>query len=84
MFRLALRFFGLFCAVCTVAFWLLSGPDTGWSKTSRAILKTDEITGLEYPVMEKRFIPGVDFLGTGLLGSALLVGLSFLPTKKKP
>jgi hypothetical protein len=81
MLRLTLKFFGLLCAVCTIAFWLLCGTDRGWSKTSLAIKKTDEITGIEYPVLEKRFIPGIDFLGAGLLGSALSAGLGFLPTK---
>ena len=85
MLRLTLRILGLFCASCTVGIWLLCGADPGWTKTSVAIQKTDEITGIGYTVIEERFIPGVDFLVAGLAGSAFLAGLGFLPTlRKKP
>jgi hypothetical protein len=41
-------------------------------------LTVDEATGLEAPTYEKRFLPGVDFLGAVLLGAGLLAGASFL------
>jgi hypothetical protein len=41
-------------------------------------MKTDPVTTLEYPVTEKRFVPGVDFLGLAFAFAGALAGLSFL------
>jgi hypothetical protein len=62
----------------TLVWWISAGAHTGWSKTSVANMMTDEITGIDYPVWEKRFVPGVDFLAAGATISALLLGTSFL------
>jgi len=78
MFRLGFRFLGLLVMVSVIAAWLALGADQGWTKTTSTTQKVDEITGIEYPVIEKRFIPGLDFLAAGILGGAFLTGLSFL------
>lgn len=83
MFRLGLRFLGLFAVVAVIAAWLFLGADRGWTKTTSTIQKTDEITGIVYPVIEKRFTPGLDFLAAGILGGAFVTGLSFLNKKSK-
>jgi hypothetical protein len=38
----------------------------------------DEVTGIEGVTYEKRFVPGVDFLGAAFLCASILAGLSFL------
>lgn len=58
--------------------WLALGRNTGWTKTSVTMMKTDPVTTLEYPVTEKRFVPGVDLLGLCLAGACVLAGLSLL------
>lgn len=63
----------------TLVWWVSAGAHTGWSKTSVANMKTDEVTGIDYPVWEKRFVPGVDFLAAGATLCVLVLATSFLP-----
>ena len=64
--------------VAAVGVWLATGASRGWSKTSVPIKKTDEVTGITVDDYQKRFVPGVDFLGAALLGAGILAGASFL------
>lgn len=59
--------------------WAAAGMNPGWTKTSVATMETDPITGIEYPVWKKHFVPGVDLLAAGAGAAALLVALSLLP-----
>ena len=65
-------------AVATVGLWLAAGAHRGWTKTSVPIKSVDEVTGLEGITYERRFVPGLDFLGGALLGAGLLAGVSLL------
>jgi hypothetical protein len=58
--------------------WLAAGANRGWTKTSVPVKQLDAVTGLEAVTYERRFVPGVDLLGAGLLAAAALIGLSFL------
>ena len=69
-------------AVAALASWLLTGANRGWTKTSVPVTKKDPVTEIEYPDFQKRFYPGVDFLGATLLGAGILAGASFLIRKK--
>lgn len=71
--RLALLI--LFGALIT---WLATGANRGWTKTSEPVKIMDEVTGIEGITYQKRFAPGLDFLGAGLLGAGVLTGVSFL------
>lgn len=62
-----------------VVWWASFGMNTGWTKTSVSTMETDPITGIEYPVWKKQFVPGVDLLAAGTGCAAALLGLSFLP-----
>ncbi len=64
--------------VAGLGLWLATGANRGWTKTSVPTKSVDEITGIEAITYEKRFVPGVDFLGATLLGAAALAGASFL------
>jgi len=67
-----------------VAIWIAFGADRGWTKTTRTRMERDPVTDIEYPVVEKKFRPGVELLGLGLLVSAALAGISFaFKTKTK-
>lgn len=71
--------FGLF------AWWAAAGMNPGWTKTSVSSMETDPVTGIEYPVWKKQFVPGVDLLATGTGCAGALIGLSFLPfLNRKP
>lgn len=75
-----LRILALLAALGVVSSWLLLGADRGWSKTAIPVKKTDPVTEIEYVEYDRRFVPGVDFLAAGLLGSAALFAVSlFLP-----
>jgi hypothetical protein len=63
--------------------WFATGAHPGWSKTRVQKIAVDEITGIETPVYEDRFIAGVDFLGVTLLGAGALAAGSLFFRKTK-
>lgn len=80
-----LRIAALILWLAGMAWWVAAGMNPGWTKTSVSTMETDPITGIEYPVWKKRFVPGVDLLIAGSGCAAALVGLSFLPfLNRKP
>lgn len=80
-----LRILATVLALATVGAWAALGANLGWTKTSRAVKTLDEVTGIEAISYEKKFLPGVDFLGAGLLAAGILTGSSlFLRSKSKP
>ena len=56
--------------------WLATGTNRGWTKTSVAVKTLDPVTGIEGISYEKKFLPGVDFLGAAALGAGVLAGAS--------
>lgn len=82
-----LRILSLLCLLSALIFWVSTGANRGWSKTSEAIPRLDPITEIEYVEYETRFIPGIDFLALGFISAGTLFLLSVLgqkiTTKKK-
>ena len=76
--RMVLRLAALFLALVTLVLWLFGGPNTGWTKTTEMVKSADPMTGQEIINWETRFLPGLDFLGAGLLGAGVVFGASFL------
>ena len=72
----------LFISLVTLVIWLFGGPNTGWTKTSVMVKTIDPVTEQDEIKWEKRFLPGVDFLGGGLVVGAILLGASFVFRKK--
>jgi hypothetical protein len=67
--------------------WLATGANRGWTKTSVAVKTLDPVTEIEGITYQKKFLPGVDFLGAAFGGAALLAGASLFfrkPTTNKP
>jgi hypothetical protein len=58
--------------------WLAAGARVGWTQTSVTRLQTDEITGIEYPVRQRAFMPGLEIPVAGALVAAGLAGLGLL------
>jgi hypothetical protein len=69
-------------ALATVLTWASFGANRGWTKTSKPNGTVDEITGIIDQTPVKTFVPGVDFLGAGLLGAGVLAGASFFIRSK--
>jgi hypothetical protein len=66
----------------TAGTWLIAGANRGWTKTSVPVKTLDPVTGIEGISYQPKFLPGVDFLGAGVLAAAVLGGASFLFRKK--
>ena len=65
------------------ATWLATGANRGWTKTSVAVKTLDPVTEIEGITYQKKFLPGVDFLGAAFGGAALLAGASLFFRKPK-
>jgi hypothetical protein len=74
-----LRLAALVLWLALLGWWAAAGMNPGWTKTSVSTMETDPVTGIEYPVWKKQFVPGVDLLAAGTGCAAALVALSFLP-----
>ena len=78
----ALQAIAALVAVGAIATWLVTGAHRGWTKTSVQKMTLDEVTGIESPSYEKKFVAGVDFLGAGLLAAVVLGGVSLFFRKQ--
>ena len=74
----SLRILALVVALAAAGTWFVTGANRSWTKTSVEKKTLDEVTGLEAITYEKKFLPGLDFLGAALLGAGALASLSFL------
>jgi hypothetical protein len=66
----------------STALWFFAGPNLGWTKTSVPRLEKAEVLKQGDPAWEKRFVPGIDFLGAALITSGALLAGSCLCRKK--
>ena len=78
-----LRTLALLLVLAAAVSWLATGANRGWTKTSVMVKTPDPVTGIEGISYEKKFLPGVDFLGAAFGGAALLAGASFFFRKPK-
>jgi hypothetical protein len=72
------RLLGLALALGTLLWWGAEGANLGWTKTSVPKRITDDVTGIEAIVYEKRWVPGLDLLVAGLLSAGIVAGVSFI------
>ncbi len=79
-----LQFVSVGIIAVALVLWLKSGANAGWTKTSVPVKTLDEVTGIEGITYQKRFVPGVDFLGAAFAGALVLAGVSFFINKHKP
>ena len=69
--------------LAAAATWLVTGANRGWTKTSVPVKTLDEVTGIEGITYQKKFLPGVDFLGAAFGGAVALAGASLFFRKSK-
>jgi hypothetical protein len=84
MSKSVLRAAAAILILASAGMWLAAGANLGWTKTSVPVKRTDEVTGITVDDYQKRFVPGIDFLGAALLGSGILAGASFLFRTRQP
>ncbi len=80
--RTKLRLLAVAIGFLGAVFWFFGGPNLGWTKTTVEIWKLDPVTEIKYPVIEKRFLPGVDFLAGCVLVAGALSVFSFCARRK--
>jgi hypothetical protein len=73
-------------AAAAVAGWLALGANRGWTKTTVTRWQKDPVTEIDGPVVEKKFVPGIDLLAVCFTGAlALFIASLFVSkTKNKP
>lgn len=76
--RLALVILAALCAFTGIGMWAAGGFHRGWTKTSVAVEKTDEVTGIVYREYEDKFVPGVEFPIAGVGGGIVLGGIALV------
>jgi TRAP-type C4-dicarboxylate transport system permease small subunit len=72
-----LRLLALLVVLAAAIIWLAAGANRGWTKTSVPVKTLDAVTGIEGISYQRKFLPGVDFLGAALAVAGLLAGVSF-------
>ncbi len=77
-----LRLFAVIIVLAAGVTWFATGANRGWTKTSIPVKTLDTVTGIEGVTYEKRFVPGLDFLGAALLFALVLGGVSFVFRRK--
>lgn len=76
--RVLLRGAGVLLALFTFCFWAAKGYHRGWTQNQVPMKQIDPVTELEFVTYEKRFVPGIDYLGGGIFLGALLFGATFV------
>ncbi len=78
-----LRTLAALSVVAIIACWISLGAHMGWSQTRIPVQRSDAVTATTYTDYEERFLPGVDFLVAGLLGSAVIFALTLVMPNSK-
>jgi hypothetical protein len=80
--RIMLRVVALLLALVVVAFWFFGGMNRGFTKTSVPHKEKDPVTEIEVDRYESKFVPGVDFLGGGIIAAGVIGACSLFFRKK--
>jgi len=75
-----IRILTMLCAVAVIACWFSLGAHMGWTHTVAPVKESDLAREIEFTEYD-RFIPGVDFLVTGLVGAAAIFALTLAAPK---
>ena len=81
--RRTLQGFAFCIAATAVAGWLALGANRGWTKTSVTRWQKDPVTEIDGPVIEKKFVPGIDLLALCLVGALALFVVSLFVSRTK-
>ena len=76
-----LRWIGVGLFAVGLVIWLFGGAHMGWTQTEVTEFKIDEITGIEYPEIQDKLLPGVEFPVLGLVAMVGFVALEIVLRK---
>ncbi len=80
----ALQILAVVLAVATVSWWAAKGANTKFTKNRIQVTVIDPVTELPDHKWQEVFIPGIEYLGGGLIGAgALFVGSLFIRKQNK-
>ena len=77
---LSLIALGIFAAGTSV--WIAAVGRIGWTQTSIVAMHLDEITGIDYPVRQAAFRPGVEVPLLASAMAATLAGIAFIARRR--
>ena len=77
LFKIGLTIATLFL-VATIVIWTMTGMHVGWTQTQIPIEKFDPITEISYTTYESGFVAGIDFVGTGIIASLTIAGITYI------
>ena len=63
--------------------WLALGANRGWTKTTVTRWQKDPVTEIDGPVVDKKFVPGIDLLAVCLAATLALFVVSLFVSKTK-
>ncbi|TAG27454.1 MAG: hypothetical protein EAZ36_06750, partial [Verrucomicrobia bacterium] len=69
---------GVLVALFVFCFWAAKGYHAGWTQNEVPVKDVDPITEIEFIRYEKRFVPGLDYLGGGIFVGAVIFAVTFL------
>jgi hypothetical protein len=72
---------GLFAIGFSV--WIGAGARIGWTQTSVVAMHHDEITGIDYPVRQAAFRPGVEVPLLATATAATLAGIAYVTQRRR-
>ena len=81
--RRILQWLALGLAAVAMAGWLALGANRGWTKTTVTRWQKDPVTEIDGPVIEKKFVPGIDLLAASLAAALAVFVLSLFTSKTK-
>ncbi|MCX6938782.1 MAG: hypothetical protein NTU80_12995 [Verrucomicrobia bacterium] len=82
--RVLLRGAGIILALFVICFWAAKGYHRGWSQNEVPVKQVDPITELAYVTYEKRFVPGIEFLGGGIFAGLAIFSVTFFHRRSHP
>ena len=77
-----MRLVAVLLAISCVSAWFFLGANRGWTRNSETRMEKDPVTEIEFPIVEKRFSPGLELLAGGLFVAAALAAASMFVRSK--
>ena len=63
--------------------WIAGGARLGWTQTSVVAMQHDEITGIDYPVRQAAFRPGVEVPLLATATAVTFAGMGYVARRRR-
>jgi hypothetical protein len=81
--RVLLRGAGVLIALFVFCFWAAKGYHTGWTQNQVPVTRLDPVTEIEFITYEDRFVPGLDYLGGGVVVGTVIFAVTFFRRRSR-